>query len=82
MKSFWKIFALQLIDFILICINFRAVAHLQYVPAILTDTLMCAMGWSFFQIMKDDSSRGARAGFIVGGAVGSLIGMYVTRLWG
>lgn len=82
MKSFWKIFILQVVDFILICVNFRAVAHLQYIPAILTDAAMCALGWTFFQIMKEDSSMGARVGFILGGVVGSFLGMYATRVWG
>lgn len=82
MKSFLTIFGLQVVDFVLICINFRAVAHLQYVPAVLTDAAMCTLGWTFFQIMKEDSSRGARAGFILGGMVGSFLGMYATRFWG
>lgn len=74
---------MQVVDFILLVANFRAIAHLHYVEAVATDGLMCLIGWTFFKTMQREIDNWhARAGFVVGGMVGSLAGMWVTRTWG
>lgn len=83
MRTFLTFFILQVINFILLVTNIRALAHLQYTMAVLTDGLICFMSWTVFKAMQRDvNSWAAKVGFISGGMVGSLLGMYITRRWG
>jgi hypothetical protein len=80
--NFWFFFLIQVVDFVIVVINFRAVTHLHYTVAVITDGIICALGWTFLKKLKEEDGKEARAGFILGGMVGSLLGMYLTRVWG
>lgn len=82
MGDFATFAALQGISFVVAVVNIRALAHLQYGWAVLTDGLICWLGWTLFQKLKEANSTPAKVGYIVGGMAGSLVGMWVTRVWG
>ncbi len=82
MRIFLTFFGLQGMNFILLVVNIRAVAHSQYLWAVLTDGLICAVSWTLLQHRLACDSMVAKAGFILGGMIGSLVGMWLTRIWG
>ena len=82
MTRFATFAALQALNFVLITVNYRAVAHQQYAWAIVTDGVICLLGWSLLKRVMDAQGWPARSGYIVGGMVGSAAGMYLTRVWG
>ncbi len=82
MRTFSTFFILQGVNFLLLVCNIRAVAHQQYFWAVVTDGVICAVSWTLLQHRLACDSVVAKAGFILGGMVGSLAGMYLTRIWG
>lgn len=81
-QEFATFCGLQTLAFVLAVVNIRALAHLQYAWAVVTDGLICLLGWMLFKKMQEASSNIARAGYVIGGMLGSIIGMWVTQQWG
>lgn len=81
-REFTLFFCLQGFNFLLLVCNIRALAHTQYVWAVTTDGIICAVSWTLLQHRLKCDSLVAKAGFILGGMAGSLAGIYVTRMWG
>ncbi len=82
MRTFLTFFSLQGMNFLLLVCNIRAVAHQQYAWAVITDGVICAVSWTLLQHRLACDSMIAKAGFITGGMVGSLLGMWLTKVWG
>ena len=81
-RAFLTFMALQALNFVLITVNYRAVAHEQYEWAILTDGVICLLGWSLLKRLTGADGWWARGGYVCGGMIGSAAGMYLTRVWG
>ena len=82
MKTFGLFFLLQFLMFALITVNTRAIAQARYRWTILTDILISA--FQFLIIRKVGASAEnwvAWSGFVCGGAVGSSLGIYVSKKW-
>lgn len=82
MRPFLLFAALQATNFLLITVNYRAVAHVQYVWAALTDGIICLLSWTLLKKISEASGWSARIGYACGGMGGSLLGMWLTRIWG
>lgn len=82
MRAFFAFALLQAVNFLLITVNYRAVAHVQYPYAILTDGAICLLGWTLLKKITEAKGWAARAGYVCGGMVGSFLGIWVTRVWG
>lgn len=82
MKDFTVFAAMQSINFVVITVNYRAVAHQQYAWAIATDGMICLLGWSLLKRLTEANGWLARGGYICGGMAGSALGMWLTRVWG
>jgi hypothetical protein len=78
-------FASEAVSFFFVAANFRAVAQGLYFWTALTDMLLVFQGMMVTKLMFDDErSRDwvSIAGFTFGGATGSVLSIYVTRmLW-
>jgi hypothetical protein len=81
----WKdsslLFLLQLINYTLLVINYRAVAHANYFWSGITDFAIAS--FSFFvikKIAKSDDSVHLWLGYALGGLAGSFVGIWVSLL--
>lgn len=81
----WKdsslLFLIQLINYTLIVINYRAVAHANYFWSGITDFAIAS--FSFFvikKIAKSDNSMHLWLGYALGGLAGSFVGIWVSLL--
>jgi hypothetical protein len=81
-RSFAKFAVLQSLYFIVAVTNIRALAHLQYGWAVLTDGLFCILTWTIVKNIGEAKDPYSRIGYVIGGMVGSLIGMWITNMWG
>lgn len=85
MISKWKdsfiLFIIQLVNYALLVINFRAVAQANYLWSALTDFTIAS--FSFFvikKIAKSEDSFHLWLGYAMGGLVGSVVGIWIS-LW-
>jgi hypothetical protein len=81
-RSFAKFGALQSVNFVIAVANIRALAHLQYGWAVLTDGLICILMWTIIKQIGEARDPYAKVGYVLGGMVGSLVGMWITNMWG
>jgi len=81
-RPFVNFAALQTAYFVACVVNIRALAHLQYGWAVLTDGLICLMTWTIVKKIGEANNLASRIGYVVGGMIGSLLGMWITSIWG
>lgn len=81
-KVFLTFAFLQALSFVVQVVNIRALAHLKYKWAVLTDGLICLLGWTILRYMIKNDSIPALAGYLTGGMIGSFLGMWISRAWG
>lgn len=74
--------ALQFVSYLNLTINFRAIAHEQYVFACLSDGVACILGYTIVKRVSGDKSRWGVVGMTVGGMGAAVVGIYLTRTWG
>lgn len=75
------LFFIQIINYGLLCVNFRAVAQTQYNLSAVTDFTLATM--SFFiirKISKNDDTFHQWLGYALGGVAGSYSGIYISTL--
>lgn len=82
MRPFLFFAFLQATNFLLITINYRAVAHVQYVWAALTDGAICLLSWTLLKKIASADGWPSRIGYACGGMGGSILGIWLTRVWG
>jgi predicted DNA-binding transcriptional regulator len=75
------LFFIQILLYGLLCINYRAIAEIQYHWAALSDFAVASL--NFFVIRK--ISKGEEAlhqwtGYVLGSVVGSYLGIYISTL--
>jgi len=81
MKTFFLFFVLQFILYLLVTVNFRAIAQARYGWTILTDTLIsAAQFWIIRKVGGSAESLIALGGFVCGGAIGSSAGIYLSKI--
>jgi len=80
-KEFLLFFTIQLVLYVLLVINYRAVSRIDYNGTIFTDFTIAS--FNFFvvrKIAKSDDSFHQWVGYAIGGAVGGGLGLYLSRL--
>ncbi len=83
MKPFLIMVALNFVSYLLLVINFRAVAQGRYIESILSDTLIATLGFTIIKRISTANKISERIGFILGGAIASGLGIYLTKtIWG
>ena len=75
------LFAVQTALYGIICINFRAVAHLDYGVALATDFLVASMNFFVIsKIAKYGEDRTLWVSYVFGSLVGTALGMFASTL--
>jgi len=80
-KEFLLMFVIQIVNYSLLCINYRAVAQAHYAQSAITDFIIASL--SFFVIKKiahGDDTFHQWLGYAFGGVVGSIIGIYLSTI--
>jgi acetyl esterase/lipase len=72
----------QFLSYVNLVVNYRAVAHEQYVAAMLTDALAVWFAYTIIKRVQHSDSRLTLVGMIVGGSLAAWVGIYLTRTWG
>jgi TPP-dependent 2-oxoacid decarboxylase len=80
-KEFWTLFAVQLVSYCLFCLSMIVVTRGNYVLTILTDTAYGANSWFIIRRVAkaDASSAFGMVGYTVGGTIGSLLAIWITK---
>jgi positive regulator of sigma E activity len=79
-KDAFILFFAQMLSFAVITINYRAVAQASYLWSALTDVVVA--GLSYFvvrRIAKSKDSVCQWAGFTLGSAIGTVIGIFISK---
>jgi hypothetical protein len=81
-KEFFKFFLVQCLAYALITWNWRSIAHTAYLHIFVSDLLYAAVNFKIIKHVADAKSNAALAGYILGGACGSLAATWLTRFLG
>lgn len=73
---------LMTINYLVIAVNMRAVAHIQYEWIAATDALLCIINFSVIKRVAEAKTLIDRICYAVGGTVGALLGVWLSRSWG
>ena len=73
------LFGAQMLSFAIITINYRAVAQASYLWSVLTDLIIASLSYFVVKkIAKSENSVCQWAGFAVGSAIGTVIGIWLS----
>jgi hypothetical protein len=79
MKELANFFFLQFVYYFVITWNFRVIAQGHYLSIAISDMGIAAVNFTLVRKIASAESNMARAGYILGGAAGSLIATYLTK---
>jgi hypothetical protein len=82
MRDFASFAALQALAYFILVANIRALAHLNYPMAAITEASYLLIQWTVLRRVVGATGWRAKSGYIVGGTLGSLLSMWLTRAWG
>src|SRR5881392_236250 len=74
--------AMQFVNYLVIAVNMRAVAHMQYGWIAASDAAICLLNFTIIKRVAAAESRRERVLYIVGGTLGALAGVWLSRAWG
>lgn len=74
-------FAIQIVSYSLLCINFRAVAQAHYFWASLSDFAIATLGYFVIKrLANSDNTLHQWLGYSLGGVAGSLLGIWLSTV--
>jgi hypothetical protein len=79
-RQFWLFFGIQFMQFFLITINLRAAAQGLYAWTAFSDLLISANNFLLIKRISQSESRPALIGYSLGGALGSILAIYITKV--
>lgn len=82
MKAFCILFAVQYTQYLVLTVNYRSIAHEQYLMAAATAALAAVLAYTIVRRIVRDESRWGLAGMVAGGALADMTGIWLTRSWG
>ena len=80
MKELVQFFGLQFVYYFVATWNFRVIAQAHYASILVSDVCMAAVSFTLIRRISKSESTPARAGFVLGGASGSLLAAWVTKM--
>ncbi len=79
-KEFLLMFSIQIINYCLITINYRAVAQGNYLLTGVSDFIFASLNFFVIKkIAKSNDTIHQWLGYSLGGVVGALLGIYVSK---
>lgn len=76
-----RLFALQFLNYGLICASFRFLAAGSYLGVGVLDGVIAGLGFALTRYVVAAETKTERAAYIAGGVAGSLLGLWLTRNW-
>lgn len=80
LQVFCLFFLVQCLSYGMLCWNYRAVAQARFVSIFVSDLACAFIGFSLIKYVAGTKSGVARAGYVLGGAIGSVISVYITKV--
>ena len=82
LRTFVMFFSLQFVQYLNITVDYRAIAHKQYVIVALTNLLAPVLSWVMVVNIKNkDGHWLGMVAVALGGAASALLGIWLTRAW-
>ena len=75
------IFGAEALLFLLLTVNYRACAKGWVKTTVGTDVVIAGLNFSLIKWIADTGTLGEHGAYIAGAAVGSVIGMGITKHW-
>ena len=82
MRDFFLMMGVQFTQYLVLTVNFRAIAHNQIYVAMVSDALAVALSFFIVKKIVRTESRWTLAGMMIGGALAAAVGMTLTEAWG
>ena len=82
MRAFLLMLVVQFVSYTNLTVNYRAIAHEQYVIAGGTASLAAILSYTIVRRIVKDDTRWGIAGLVVGAFFADMVGIYLTRVWG
>ena len=79
-KTFLVFFSIQCVNYGLITWNYRAVAQARFISIFASDLCCAAVSFKLIKRIVKHDSHAAMAGYVLGGAVGSVLSAWITKL--
>ena len=80
-RDSFVLFFAQMLSFAVISINTRAIAQADYFWSVLTDLIVATLSYFVVRkIAKSPNSAYRWAGFAIGSAIGTIIGIWVSKI--
>ena len=79
MKELVRFFGLQFVYYFVATWNFRVIAQAHYASILVSDVCLATVSFTLIQRISKSESNTARAGFVLGGASGSLLAAWITK---
>ncbi|HUR19847.1 MAG TPA: hypothetical protein VMZ90_03510 [Vicinamibacterales bacterium] len=81
MRVLLALFFGQAFNFLLIVVNIRACAKGLILAAVVTDFLICVLGFTLIRLIADAGTPTEVLAYALGGSSGSALAIWVTRRW-
>lgn len=78
-RTFCFFFSVQFLNYGLLCWNYRAVSQARYGSIFASDLMCAAVSFTLIKRVTEAKSIAAMAGYVLGGACGSLLSVWITR---
>jgi hypothetical protein len=79
--DFLSFLGIQFVSYFILVGNIRAVSKLHYGAATVTEAAHLLILWFVIRRVIESDSLGALAGYVIGGTLGTLASMYLSRKW-
>lgn len=78
-KEFFMFFFIQLFLYLLLVINYRCITTVDYKGTIVSDFVIASFNFFVFRkIAKSEDSLHQWLGYAIGGAIGGVLGLYLS----
>lgn len=71
----------QFAQFVVLTVNFRAIAHARYAEAGLSAAVASLLGYVITRKVAGANSHWGLVGLVIGGAAADMSGIWLTRAW-
>jgi hypothetical protein len=78
-RTFLFFFAVQFLYYALVCWNVRVIAQARPGGIFISDLCIAAIAFTLIKKVANTDSRVAMAGYVLGGAIGSVISVWITK---
>jgi hypothetical protein len=81
METVLQVAGLEFLMFLIITVNFRAVAKGWIKTTVATDCRIASLGFTLMKLVVEAKTVAEMLGYVTGAGLGSVCGMWLTRRW-